>query len=117
MQRRIGKAILGDCILFVYDAELLANITQAACLSGALVYPQLIPFVTTHVIAKEETPALQSLLAQILSRSSQSLLSNKTSLAKETPSVKLVTPQFVTSCFLAGKRVNPTAFRPTFVNT
>lgn len=112
MQSLVAKGVLSECILFVHDSDLQPMVSQVACLTGAVVYSHLIPFVTTHVVAKAETGELQSLVAQMLSRSKEGVLASKTSLAKETPSVKLVTPNFITSCFLAQKRLDAALFRP-----
>ena len=116
MQNLVAKGVLSESIFYVHDSDLQSLVSQAACLTGALVYSHIIPFVTTHVVAKEETGQLQSLLAQMLSRSKQGVLASKTSLAKETPSVKLVTPKYLTSCFLAQKRLDAALFRPALAS-
>lgn len=48
--------VLGDVVLWAYDNELESDMESLASFTGATALEELIPFLTTHVVCKKETP-------------------------------------------------------------
>ena len=57
--------LLSDVILYVYDEKVATEAFELANLGGATTFYKLIPFLTTHIIAQEETPELRQIIAQL----------------------------------------------------
>ena len=63
----VNTLLLRDTILYIFD-EKVAEVTKCfANLTGATVFNELIPFLTTHIVTDSETPELRHRLAQLQS--------------------------------------------------
>lgn len=55
----VNLTLLQDCIIFIYDEKLDKEVWDLANLSGALVFSDLVPFLTTHIVTATETAELR----------------------------------------------------------
>jgi hypothetical protein len=53
-----NQELLSDVVLYIYDEDQTFNVREMASLTCATIVDDLIPFLTTHVVAKQETPHL-----------------------------------------------------------
>ena len=83
-----------DVVIYVPEdepEETHSEVERLACLTGALVFGQMIPFVTTHVVCTKETTELKQNLKKIQFRQQKGATSQKAALTTENMSFSLVT--------------------------
>lgn len=86
---------------------------KLAALTGATVFDKLVPFLTTHIVCKNETPLLRANLGKMYSSALEGT-SNKTS-AFQVEAVELVTIDWMLQSFLKQTQLASKAFRPPMV--
>ncbi len=95
--------VLEDVILFVAEDELESMVEEFCCMTGATKVDTVTPCLTTHIVCKEETPALRSMLGSIHAKVTSGATSAKAALTTERSHVDLVTPDWLKACMVAQK--------------
>ena len=61
----INLLLLQDCVIYIYDQKVEREVWDLASLSGALIFSDLVPYLTTHILTQHETPELHQMIATI----------------------------------------------------
>ena len=94
----VNLLLLSDCVLYIYDQKVEQEVWDFACLSGAPVFNELIPYLTTHIVAQQETPDLRQKLNELHAACNKGATSNKAALTTESVQIELVTMDWLKIC-------------------
>ena len=108
----VNLLLLPDCVLFIYDKKLEKEVSDFAGLSGALVFSEIVPYLTTHIVTTTETPELRQIIASIHTRTNEGATSHKAALTSEAVAIELVTPEWLKDCLCQQKQVSESNYRP-----
>lgn len=95
-----NEFILKDCVLYVHETDLEDNCDLLAAMTGATVFYNLVPFLTTHIICTKETVQLRTTLGRMYSETIAGSASNKNALTSDVSAVDLVTIEWLKNCYL-----------------
>ena len=79
--------LLNSATLYVYDNQLEQECEVLAAMTGATLFDKLVPFLTTHIVCKQETQQLRAALGRMYSLNMAGSSSNKNALTTDLCSV------------------------------
>lgn len=121
-------SVLANACITVYDESLKYEATQLCNLMGAIVLDDIVPFMTTHIVALKHTPILKHQLSQLENQLQENMNRSGLHFAKRKQpgaihrigsllNIKVVTIDWLKQCFQNEIMLNEESFVPVYTTT